>query len=386
MDNHPIPQDVTGFQFRLIGDMTIKQFAYLAAGIVLAWICLSLPILFFLKLPLILLFGGAGFILAFIPIAGRPADTMIFYFFKAVFSPTQYTYGTTGNSQPTTAVGEQPDENKIKKEEKKDEKVKLDNQIDTTSFDKLFGQKKGEETAPKQEEQFSSTTQVTLPPVSQPAPQVAAPAPSATSEQELSKEATDVAKKIIEAQKEETSAHDQQQAQEAHQKVSDLETQLEAIRTQKQDLEAKLLELQKQLSQKPQQVFTPSETPAPQVTENVRKIPAGLSKSVGAPFVSDVPNLICGIVKDPRGNVLPNILIEVKDKDGNPVRAFKTNPLGQFASATPVINGTYMLTFEDPNSKQRFDTIELTANGSILQPIEVISIDAREDLRKELFG
>ncbi|HSD98919.1 MAG TPA: PrgI family protein, partial [Patescibacteria group bacterium] len=75
MDNHPIPQDVTGFQFRLIGDMTIKQFAYLTAGVVLAWICLSLPVLFFLKLPLVVFFGGTGVIFAFIPIAGRPADT-----------------------------------------------------------------------------------------------------------------------------------------------------------------------------------------------------------------------------------------------------------------------------------------------------------------------
>src|SRR5579872_2124564 len=84
MDNHPIPQDVTGFQFRLIGDMTIKQFAYLAAGVVLAWICLSLPLFILIKFPLVLLFGGTGLIFAFVPLGGRPADVMILYFFKAV--------------------------------------------------------------------------------------------------------------------------------------------------------------------------------------------------------------------------------------------------------------------------------------------------------------
>ena len=47
MDNHPIPQDVTGFQFRLIGDMTIKQFAYLAGGMILAWIFLASPLFIF---------------------------------------------------------------------------------------------------------------------------------------------------------------------------------------------------------------------------------------------------------------------------------------------------------------------------------------------------
>jgi len=203
----------------------------------------------------------------------------------------------------------------------------------------------------------------------------------------LAQETTTHTKALAEANQEETTVEKSvEEAKQAHQKATDLETELQAIHEQKQILEAKLLELQRQLAQKPQQVFSPSTAPTPQATENVRKIPPSLGKSVGTPFVSDVPNLICGIVKDPRGNVLPNILIEVKDKDGNPVRAFKTNPLGQFASATPVINGIYTITFEDPNAKQRFDTVEIQADNEILQPLEVISIDAREDLRKELFG
>jgi len=44
MENHPLPQDITGFQFKLIGNMTVKQFSYLAVGVILAWITLSLPI------------------------------------------------------------------------------------------------------------------------------------------------------------------------------------------------------------------------------------------------------------------------------------------------------------------------------------------------------
>ncbi len=376
MDNHPIPQDVTGFQFRLIGDMTIKQFAYLAAGVVLAWISLSLPVFILIKLPLIVFFAGSGVILAFIPLAGRPADSMIFYFFKAVFSPTQYTYKSSDDAPtPTTTVDNQP-EKKEEKREEKEEKVQLVTPVDSTSFQKLFEEQKPQEIP---------TIQLASTPIA-PVSAQSNTTNEETNQQELSKEAVDLAKEIAAAKQQEGAAHDQKEAEEAHEKVGDLESQLQSIRAQKQELETKLLELQKQLSQKPQQVFTPSSAPTPKITENVRQVAPGQSKIVGAPFVSDTPNLICGVVKDPRGNVLPNILIEVKDKDENPVRAFKTNPLGQFASATPVINGTYTLTFEDPNSKQRFDTIELQAIGDILQPLEVISIDAREDLRKELFG
>jgi hypothetical protein len=103
-------------------------------------------------------------------------------------------------------------------------------------------------------------------------------------------------------------------------------------------------------------------------------------------WVPQLANLLVGIVKDPRGNILSNILVEVKDSQGNPVRAFKTNTLGQFASATPLLNGTYTLVFEDPQGKQKFDAVEITADGSIISPLEVISSDAREELRKELFG
>jgi len=83
---------------------------------------------------------------------------------------------------------------------------------------------------------------------------------------------------------------------------------------------------------------------------------------------------------------LPGILVEIKDEEGNPVRAFKTNGLGQFASATPVANGTYTIEFEDPKGSNKFDAISIIAKGEIMEPLEVISEDEREDLRKMLFS
>jgi len=143
------------------------------------------------------------------------------------------------------------------------------------------------------------------------------------------------------------------------------------------------LHLQEKLEIQKQQVFTP--TGSKLVTPNVRLVSRAMGKTIGLPIAPDVPNLIVGIIKDPRGNILPNILVEIKDKEGNPVRAFKTNGLGQFAAATPLSNGVYTVFFEDPESKHKFDTIELTVAGEIIAPIEVISQDQREELRRELF-
>src|SRR5258708_3963548 len=80
MDQHPIPQDVTGFQFKLIGSMTVKQFAYVATGVITAVILYYLPLktnlAILIKVVLIPLFGASGFAIAFIPIDGRPVDIM----------------------------------------------------------------------------------------------------------------------------------------------------------------------------------------------------------------------------------------------------------------------------------------------------------------------
>lgn len=378
MDNHPIPQDVSHFQFKLIGDMTIKQFAYLAVGIILAWLFLSLPIFFIIKFFLVVFFAGTGAILAFIPIEGRPADTMILYFIKALFSPNQYIYhkqapdaGIISGAQTTHVTKEREDHPK-----------------DVA--------KPAHETVMLEALPAAFTTPVATPSVYNPQTKVAAPAPTQApipqveqpqiEEKNLSSQAEVVAKEIALAKEAELKQAGAK-AVEAHEKTLELEKELHQILSQKQDLEKQLISLQQQLAKKREQVFTPSQaTDVPQTTQRVKKIPKTMTTNVGLPFAPDVPNLVMGIVKDPRGNVLPNILIEVKDKDGNPVRAFKTNPLGQFASATPLVSGLYTISFEDPKGANKFDAIEVDANGDVLLPFEVISEDAREELRKELFG
>lgn len=216
------------------------------------------------------------------------------------------------------------------------------------------------------------------------------PKQEAPSQQEavLSQEVNTLTQELAKAKEQETQqAQGSAGAVVAHEKVLDLEKELQTISAQKQELEKQLIQLQRALTERKQQFFTPTTAQAPaEETQSVKRIPKQMTKSVGTPLVPDVPNLVTGIIKDSRGNVLPNMLIEVKDKDGNPVRAFKTNQLGQFASATPLVNGTYTISFEDPAGKHSFDSVELQAAGEVIMPLEIISVDAREKLRQELFG
>lgn len=97
-----------------------------------------------------------------------------------------------------------------------------------------------------------------------------------------------------------------------------------------------------------------------------------------------------GVVKDSQKRFLPNIILTVKDTKGIPIRAIKTNKLGQFATATSLPNGTYLLEVEDPLKRYVFDIAEITLSGKVFQPIVIFAKGEkeliREKLSKELFG
>lgn len=111
IQQHPVPQDISNYRFRLIGDMTIKQFSSLGICIVLTVIIYSSPLPFFFKYPLSFAFLALGVGMAFIPVQGRTLDVWILAFFKSIYSPTQYIWkhGQDINNNPiltTTPVTE----------------------------------------------------------------------------------------------------------------------------------------------------------------------------------------------------------------------------------------------------------------------------------------
>ena len=86
IQQHPVPQDISNYKFRLIGDMTIKQFAALGISIVLSVMTYSAPLPFFFKYPIsfIVLLAGVG--TAFVPLQGRTLDVWIVAFIKSIYS------------------------------------------------------------------------------------------------------------------------------------------------------------------------------------------------------------------------------------------------------------------------------------------------------------
>jgi hypothetical protein len=89
---HPIPRQITTFEFKLIGFLTLRQFIYLVIFIpagYLTFVIFPIPLLNILFGILIAAIGPA---LAFVPINDRPLEIWIKNLIKRLTSPTQYFY------------------------------------------------------------------------------------------------------------------------------------------------------------------------------------------------------------------------------------------------------------------------------------------------------
>ncbi|MFC1622326.1 carboxypeptidase regulatory-like domain-containing protein [Patescibacteria group bacterium] len=88
--------------------------------------------------------------------------------------------------------------------------------------------------------------------------------------------------------------------------------------------------------------------------------------------LTNVPNVISGIVTDANGGTLPGVTLLVKNHKGEPVRALKTNFLGEFIVTTPLPNGTYTLEVSGSTvGSQTFDIISVEVKGILIPTIKV---------------
>lgn len=89
MERHAVPQNIMEVEFKLFGALTIKQFAYLAAGFVAALLIYFTGLPFVLRLPLVIFCAILGLVLALLKINGQPASVFISNFILAMFTSQQ---------------------------------------------------------------------------------------------------------------------------------------------------------------------------------------------------------------------------------------------------------------------------------------------------------
>ncbi|HRN69867.1 MAG TPA: PrgI family protein [Candidatus Woesebacteria bacterium] len=92
MEQHPIPRQITTFEFKLIGFMTLKQFLYLVIFCPIGYIVATLLPIPIVNILMGILIGGIGAAFAFLPIMDRPLDVWLKNMYKRLNAPSQYFY------------------------------------------------------------------------------------------------------------------------------------------------------------------------------------------------------------------------------------------------------------------------------------------------------
>ncbi len=312
MDQHPVPQNISSYEFRLVGDMTLKQFFQLAGGIAVGLLFYRSPFPFFIKYPFAFVAVLGGILLAFVPLQGRPFSQWIMAFIKAVYSPTQFFW----NPAPVAAVV--PDTTP-------QPSLPTPNPV-PSPLDKLETQMVAKFT-----DLFNS---VTHHPSSSPAPTI-------------------IVDKVISS-------------------PSSIPEPTPAIAPPTPP-PPQIINTEPQLAPPPVYSSNRQFLEAVGLTPAARYSPLSGSEIITNSlnvFTPTQSNILAGIVIDGSGQIIEGAILEIAEKaTGLPVRALRSNKLGQFQIATPLPNGEYVITTEKDGFL--FDPLVIVTSGQIIQPIEI---------------
>lgn len=431
MEQHPIPQNVTSFQFRLIGDMTIKQVLYLGFGLMAAYVCIKLPLPFIFTWPVAFISAVSGIALAFMPVEGQPLDVWVVSFLKSVYGPTQYVWkkshpAEAQSSLSTTSAGSPARLSAVSQTQASPRVMRQDKKPRTpfafSLKNILFPMQKPKEARPlvssstlyKQQTPPKDLTETvqdifvqTIKPVKEEGPKIILQASPNNNEDDkkkkqyengenssrMKKEMKDAKDKVESLEKEvEKLKEEHAQRHTAEERVLELQKQLTEMLSVKESMEKNLQHLRIQRSQAQEKAKTLEEMPTaqPEGQQTVRVVTSATAKKAGIPQLTYMPNVITGIIKDAENNLLPEVLITVRNEEGIPLRALKTNKLGRFAPSTPLNNGIYVIEAEDPRKRYTFDLVRVKLEGEVVPPIEIIAKSQkqlnREKLEHEVFG
>lgn len=326
---HPIPQQISTYEFRLVGDMTIKQFFQVAAGALIAIVFYATSLPPYIKWPFVVVSFLTGIAFAFFPLEDRPLPKWIYLFVKAIYSPTVFFWKKTKREAVFLPEpdGVQQDKSDEAQDAASDDLA--ENEIEESEETQNL-EKKELEILNKVEEHFDQTQRVELP---QPL------------EIDLNKVETEELPK---------------KAGEERQDVKVVEQQ--PINVDKS---------QKIYQAEP--VFEPSKTGSqltPLAGEEIHGLQqAQFSDDAAPPNPPTQTNVIVGQVIDDGGKILENVILEIKDAEGRPVRALKTNKLGHFMIVTPLPDGKYEIITEAQG--YLFDPVEIMMSGEIVPPIAI---------------
>lgn len=381
MREHPIPQDVTGYKFHIVGNMTLKQFAEVGFGVVGAIIINTTNLPDIIKWGLMLLSAGLGAAVAFLPIEERPLDHWIMTFFKILYNPTQFywrrqprvpdlfTYESVIN--PLYQPGDEIDLSPAKRQRIQDYLISLRPNSGNDAWDdyelqrsQLVLQSFNDVTVPNTSVQTQKTNKTSKPNLTVRVRQLKQ---SVAETSETTVFAQTTAPHVFIQQTTQPTAEYKKvglQTNSVAQEISVPETNLIAVeptfRTTIQEEIATQTTASDRAFLTNDALVASQSTAQTQVTTNT-KLPF--------PTMPTEPNKIVGMVLGPNNELIADAIVEIKNTTGQIVRAVKTNMLSQFFVATPLPAGNYIVDVEKANYS--FSSQNLVLSDQILAPLEL---------------
>jgi hypothetical protein len=368
MQEHPVPQNITSYEFHLIGNMTLKQFFELAAGGLFAFLSYTSNLPDLLKWPLVFIFVILGVAFAFVPLEERPLDHWFLAFIRAIYNPTKFYWKKTvvvpdvfnfvKGAQPTAAQNEVEAALPRKRERAKayfqsiaqDQAQDVDENAErANSLLGLFQYTQVDSVdAHHRQDTEKPSLEVSPHPIhaiySMPA-QAVDGTPAQTIEETPLTSATALISPVY------APPVDIPEDQRVSVKV---EEKSGTVFDAQRDLGASVGAHQDQ-------------TTGTQAAENA--VEAKTNANLPFPKTPTTPNLVVGMILDTAGKMVEQCIIEIRDKTGMPVRALRSNKLGQFFISTALPSGEYEVVVEKDGFT--FDTMKLQLSGKIVEPLEI---------------
>ena len=320
MEQHPIPQNVSSYQFKLVGDMTLKQFFQLAGGILAGIIFYSSPLLGIIKWPLAILSVILGIGLAFLPLEERPLEKWIFAFFRAIYAPTIFNWQS--RSSPPKFFQDEPSNASSEQDAALKGYLATTNQISGA----LGNLEKAENGFLSK---LAGLFSISVTPQAAPAPAV----PVAT------------------------------------EKPAELQIPGNApvkIQTNAGHL---VVEEKPVINVVKNELTTNQIAPIIAGNEMVSTKQALFSVDAAPPNPPSQPNVVVGQVVDQDRKIIEGAIMEIRDSMGRPVRALRSNRAGHFITVTQLDSGHYEIITEKDGYE--FTAVSFDADGNLIPPILV---------------
>lgn len=339
MEQHPVPQNIASYEFRLVGDMTLKQFIELASGLVVALIFYASGLAWYFKWPLVFVSAVLGVGLAFFPIEERPLETWLMSFLKTIYSPTQYLWKKTPKKPEFLEERPPLPTEPIQQVVTPQDKIKMTEYVATLPVVKSAIDQKEEDFVNQIQNLFSMPTP----------PMHFGPTASRPPVQAMPNR---IIGQVTESENVKVHKLSGPFVLEVEQPAKEIGVDAQTVHIPK---------------------YTPPHIPyiPPPMTfrQPIQAQPARYSSEMPIPEAPTIPNILTGMVTDKDGRILENVILEILDQNANPVRALRTNKIGQFRTATQLANGFYEMLLEKDGYE--FDNVRVELKGEIVQPIEI---------------